>query len=352
MYVSSSFFLLALLSQCRHVLSQSQNNVTLCQKSIIQQVTNFYEYKRKAYAYDYCANIGDGRGYSSGIIGFTTATHDALLVIQLYKSKSSQNTEFDKYLPTLIKIDQTGTSSTDGLDGYCKIWYNTCQKEDFRKAQLEIAENLYWYPSQNFSDKIGLVSALARGQMFDAFIQHGYTNTDKDSAIGMTNQTESILLSKNQSTPLRYGSEITWLTEFLKVRENTLTNPQNPATRDGFRASLWRVKSYQFSLSYLINITTIALNNTGGNITDRALLSFDNELVILDDKGQKAYIPCDLNIWTQNVGYMYIPPNNDLSVGAIMGIVVGGLCLVAICVVLFWCRKRISKKLKVYKVIR
>jgi chitosanase len=51
-------------------------SLDLCQKSIVFQTTNIFENSQLHFAFDYCENIKDGRGYTSGIIGFTTGTHD------------------------------------------------------------------------------------------------------------------------------------------------------------------------------------------------------------------------------------------------------------------------------------
>ena len=50
--------------------------------------------------YAYIEDIGDGRGYTAGIIGFTTGTGDLLDVINRYTELKPENA-LEKYIPAL-----------------------------------------------------------------------------------------------------------------------------------------------------------------------------------------------------------------------------------------------------------
>lgn len=63
--------------------------------------------------YKYIEDIGDGRGYTAGIIGFCSGTHDMLDLVELYTQRKPGNV-LAKYLPALREVD--GSDSHEGLD--------------------------------------------------------------------------------------------------------------------------------------------------------------------------------------------------------------------------------------------
>src|SRR6266540_65790 len=70
--------------------------------------------------YGYIEDIRDGRGYTGGIIGFCSGTHDMLELVRLYTQRSPNNV-LAKYLPALKKVD--GGQSHAGLDPtFTKDW--------------------------------------------------------------------------------------------------------------------------------------------------------------------------------------------------------------------------------------
>ncbi|WP_425424753.1 chitosanase, partial [Streptomyces aurantiacus] len=70
--------------------------------------------------YGYIEDIGDGRGYTAGIIGFCSGTGDMLDLVELYTRRKPDNA-LAGYLPALRGVD--GTDSHEGLDpGYPDAW--------------------------------------------------------------------------------------------------------------------------------------------------------------------------------------------------------------------------------------
>src|SRR3954463_2245829 len=57
-------------------------------------------------------NAKENRGYTAGIIGFTSRTHDMLELVEYYERISPGNA-LSKFLPALRKVD--GTPGTEGL---------------------------------------------------------------------------------------------------------------------------------------------------------------------------------------------------------------------------------------------
>src|SRR5215475_8926681 len=57
-------------------------------------------------------NAEENRGYTAGIIGFTSRTHDMLELVEYY-TKIAPDNALAKFLPALKKVD--GTPATEGL---------------------------------------------------------------------------------------------------------------------------------------------------------------------------------------------------------------------------------------------
>ncbi|KAI9005906.1 lysozyme-like domain-containing protein, partial [Gaertneriomyces semiglobifer] len=185
--------------------------LTNCQKSIIQQLTNTFENSQKNFAFDYCDDIHDGRGYTVGVVGFTTSTKDALDVIQTYTESSNYQNEFDDSLPRLLELNSTLSGETSGLKGFCRAWYKASSNPTFRAIQIAKADELYYNPSQTFADELALELPTSRGQMYDAAVQMGI-ESDPDSL-------PSMLKRVPRTSDM---SEEEWLTAFLAERERTL----------------------------------------------------------------------------------------------------------------------------------
>ncbi|MCZ9340506.1 chitosanase, partial [Streptomyces sp. TRM76130] len=58
-------------------------------------------------------DLGDGQGYTAGIAGFCTGTHDLLTLVERYTDDHPDN-GLARYLPALREVD--GTDSHEGLD--------------------------------------------------------------------------------------------------------------------------------------------------------------------------------------------------------------------------------------------
>ncbi len=78
-------------------------------------------------------NAEENRGYTAGIIGFTSATHDMLEVVRYYNKIAPDNL-LTPFLPALKKVD--GTSSRVGLGpAFRAAWKTAAGDPQFRKAQ-------------------------------------------------------------------------------------------------------------------------------------------------------------------------------------------------------------------------
>jgi chitosanase len=159
--------------------------------------------------YRYIEDIGDGRGYTAGIIGFCSGTGDMLQVVQRYTAQAPNNV-LAKYLPALRAVD--GTDSHAGLDpGFPGDWRTAAQDPVFQRAQDAERDATYFNPSVNQAKQDGL-RALGQFIYYDAIVMHGPGNNSV--SFGGIRATA---LSRAR-TPAQGGSEVAYLNAFLDAR--------------------------------------------------------------------------------------------------------------------------------------
>ncbi|KAJ1664958.1 hypothetical protein IW140_002757 [Coemansia sp. RSA 1813] len=249
-----------------------------CAKTFALAVTNIYENGDTAFHFDYCENLKDGRGYTSGIAGFCTGTGDAWEVIQLYHKLTGGNDDFTPMDSVLSKYAANSDSSTKGLKDYCKVWENLGNTDKkFRRAQALMRDKLYFDPSQEYGDKVGLKLSISQAQMYDAGIEHG-TWPDKDGLPTLIEETSASFqndtLGDSGSTLDINGhkvDEIVWLQKFMDVRQDHLLHPREPDNQSGgyWAQTLYRVRSYQFAIDqkeYMWTDSVKVLDNDGNPI--------------------------------------------------------------------------------------
>ncbi|APU43154.1 chitosanase [Streptomyces sp. TN58] len=159
--------------------------------------------------YKYIEDIGDGRGYTGGIIGFCSGTGDMLDLVEYYTQIKPGNV-LAKYLPALRQVD--GSDSHAGLDpDFTGDWAKAAQDAEFRKAQDHERDRVYFNPSvkQGKSDGVGVLGQFV---YYDATVMHG-DGTDPTSFRNIRKRA----LSKAKP-PSQGGSETAWLNAFLDAR--------------------------------------------------------------------------------------------------------------------------------------
>lgn len=160
--------------------------------------------------YSYIEDIGDGRGYTAGIIGFTSGTGDLLEVIKKYAELKTSNNILVKYIPALEKIN--GSDSLDGLGNvFVEDWKTAAKDVEMVQAQTIILDEMYLCPAVQFANQDGL-SPLGQYVYYDAFVVHGPGN-DEDSFNGIR-----IAAQRLTNPPAQGGSERTYLVSFLEAR--------------------------------------------------------------------------------------------------------------------------------------
>ena len=155
--------------------------------------------------FPYIEDIGDGRGYTAGIIGFCSGTGDMLELVQAYTNTKPSNV-LAKYLPALRNVN--GTDSHTGLDpNFTKDWKTAAADPVFQAAQEAERDRVYFNPSVADGKADG-VRALGQFAYYDASVMHGY---DGMRAI------RSRALAKAKP-PSQGGDEKVWLNAFLDER--------------------------------------------------------------------------------------------------------------------------------------
>ncbi|MFI5908522.1 chitosanase [Dactylosporangium sp. NPDC051541] len=159
--------------------------------------------------YQYIEDIGDGRGYTGGIIGFCSGTGDMLEVVEAYTTAVPGNA-LAKYLPALRSVN--GTAAHTGLGtAFEAAWRTAATDPAFQEAQNEERDRVYFNPALAQAKADGL-RALGQFAYFDAYVMHGPGN-DAASFGGI----RKAALAKAKS-PAQGGDEAAYLTAFLDAR--------------------------------------------------------------------------------------------------------------------------------------
>ena len=171
--------------------------------------------------YDYVEDIGDGRGYTAGIIGFTTGTHDLLGLVEGY-TESHPDNALEPYLPALRSVD--GSDSHEGLDpGFTAAWKEESRKPAFRRAQDSERDRVYFDPAVRLAKRDGL-GTLGQFFYYDAMVMHGPGRDPGFYGIRDRAMAES-------DTPAEGGSEKEYLDVFLDTRRATMKAEQRDTSR-------------------------------------------------------------------------------------------------------------------------
>lgn len=155
--------------------------------------------------YNYCENIGDGRGLTVSIVGFCSGTYDLLWVMNKLKEIKSDHVMVTKYLSTLQRVN--GTSNTSGLENFGSDLQRFGDTY-WRQAVWEGIIHFYWSTAYKFWVAMGCKSALSMMVFYDTALNHGDIVLQQ-----FANQITNI------QRPSQGGSESAWLLEFINKRQ-------------------------------------------------------------------------------------------------------------------------------------
>jgi chitosanase len=186
-----------------------------------EMLTSIWENGTTILQYEYCENIDDGRGYTSGRAGFCTGTGDAMLVIQCMGDEAKTK----KYLLALGKLNdkflatednQADVSTIDAVGDYCADWKADAASAKFHTCQDSVTETLYVQTALAQMSKHGLTSALSYAALFDAEINHG--NEGKQGVEAMATQATAKAAATIPGIAAAGDDEDKWLEAFLAIR--------------------------------------------------------------------------------------------------------------------------------------
>ncbi|MFI0963437.1 chitosanase [Streptomyces sp. NPDC021080] len=175
-------------------------------------------------AYGYIEDIGDGQGYTAGVIGFCTGTHDLLTLVERY-TKAHPDNGLARYLPALREVD--GTDSHEGLDpGFVTAWRHEATLAAFREAQDSERDRVYFDPAVRLAKLDGL-GTLGQFIYYDAMVMHG-PGTGDDGFYGLRERA-----LREAKPPSGGGDEKAYLGVFLDVRRAAMksADPDRDTTR-------------------------------------------------------------------------------------------------------------------------
>jgi chitosanase len=155
-------------------------------------------------------NAKENRGYTGGIIGFTSRTHDMLELVESY-DKIAPGNVLEQYLPVLRTVD--GSSSRKGLGkAFERAWTAAAKDPKFREAQDHECDRTYFNPAVEQAQRDGL-RALGQFIYYDAIVMHG--DGDDPTSFGGIRSAAM----KKAKTPQQGGDEASYLSAFLEARK-------------------------------------------------------------------------------------------------------------------------------------
>jgi chitosanase len=217
-------------------IGTSGDGLTAEQKLRADRLISVFENDTIELQYAYIEDIGDGRGFTAGRAGFTTATGDFLEVVERYTTEVPAN-GLAGFLPRLRELSAKESADTSGLEGLPEAWADAANDSRFRKVQDDVVSVEYYEPALEEWRELGLTTPLALFELYDANIQHG-PGDDPDGVPAMIQRT----IARAGGTPKTGVNEIDWFFVFLDVRLKTLENSSNPDTREAWRESTYRVE--------------------------------------------------------------------------------------------------------------
>jgi hypothetical protein len=217
------------------------------QKQKVDMLVSMGENDNTIINYGYAKNIGDGRGYTIGKVGFCSGTGDFIIVAACYNMLKPSNV-LQKYWNALVyynnlyvssgnnqgdtaKIDAVGNFVTDVAAAAAEAPPSGQQENAFQICQDSLADADYLSAAaQHMSDR-GLQSPLTAGFLYDTELNFG---DEDDLSDGGTVGTKTVMARADKdygsSLPKSFSGlpweESKWLGYVIK--ERTLVMVANP----------------------------------------------------------------------------------------------------------------------------
>ena len=172
-------------------------------------------------AYGYLQDIGDGRGYTGGLVGFCSGTGDMLVLLERYTAAQPGN-GLARFLPAMRQVMAAPYGQRPGLShsllgsAFVTAWQKEASVSAFRAAQRAERDRVYWNPAaaQAAADK---VSPLGYYLYYDILVNHG-PGSDPQSFGGIRQG----VISSGVLPPSLGGGQTAWLKALVTARDKVL----------------------------------------------------------------------------------------------------------------------------------
>ena len=225
------------------------------QRHRVDALISEFENSTQRIQWCYVEALEDGRGYTVGRAGFTSATGDLLEVAERYTREVPGNPLAD-LLPRLRELAANEDGSIDGLEDLPSAWKATCTDPRQRAIQNLVVNEQYYRPAVRHWKRLKLRRPLSLAAIYDAEIQHG-NGADPDGVPAMLRRARK----RAGGTPRTGVGESRFLRAFIRVRRATLAHAHDPDTRAAWaqtvhRADAWLylVRTGQWSLSSPVRV--------------------------------------------------------------------------------------------------
>jgi chitosanase len=159
--------------------------------------------------YGYIEDIGDGRGYTGGLIGFCSGTGDMLALVRSYVA-AEPGDPLAPFLPALRRVN--GTASHRGLGRpFVAAWRRAAADPVFQRLQRRERDRVYFDPAVSRGKADGL-GTLGQFIYYDAIVMHG-----PGSSYASFGGIRARAIAR-AAPPARGGDEVAYLNAFLDVR--------------------------------------------------------------------------------------------------------------------------------------
>lgn len=234
---------------------------TAAQKILADKVVSCFENNTPIIQYGYIENLNDGRGYTAGKAGFTSANGDLLEVVKKYTTLNPQNS-LSNFIPILQTLADNGDSNVTALTNLPTEWLANSSNPLFIEAQNYVADLNYYDPAVEACQDNGLKMPLSLLCLYDCCIQHGDGN-DPDGLYSIIDKTNVA----QGGSPNDGANELEWIIKFNTIRKSVLLNPYNTDTQHEWSGSVGRVdallKLIQVDKNYRFNQATFQINPFG-----------------------------------------------------------------------------------------
>ncbi|ORX89649.1 lysozyme-like protein, partial [Basidiobolus meristosporus CBS 931.73] len=129
-------------------------------------ITNVFEYGTTTYDYETCVDLNDSRGYTCGLVGFTTGTGDVYTVVSKYLQMNPAS-ELRSYYATLKDMADPRECGPEvdfkKLNGFPEAWRRTaCTDAKFRRIQETVTNEMYFEPAMKLAESYKVFSPLGK----------------------------------------------------------------------------------------------------------------------------------------------------------------------------------------------